>query len=316
MPYQERDTFRRRIPEYLSTLATRRLSESYIQESKRVLIKAHDLLKREGRATIPREIVPADVLAYLDSIQGRAKYREQCIITLGQFLRYCGNPVVQDMNLRFPRDQTSKANWLEPEQIAYLRSQGRKDPKLNLIMELGFNCFARRIGIQRLTTADALACVNTGLLTLREKGPMGGQARTFYCHPDTPGVIEEYLEYRAGLLERVCCQDPGDLLIYTKGGEPRGYTDNGLDRLLRRFSEKVGIDFAYHTQRRSGLREIFKAGVDLPTIQRLAGHQSVDMTIRYLGIRLTDTQVAMERYSEYQRQAEKSGPSLNIQQLT
>jgi site-specific recombinase XerD len=313
MPYQDRDTYRRRIPEYLNTLVARRLSDSYIYETRRVLTKAHETLVREGRRTVPRDISSSDVLAYLDSIQGRSKYREQCLITLGQFLKYCGNPVVSKMGLRFPKDQISRANWLQPEQISYLRTQAQGEPKLNLILELGFNCFARRVEIQRLTTADARACLNTGLLTLRGKGPMGGKARTFYCHPDSPAVIEEYLDYRAGLLSQSCSQDPGSLLIYMRGKEPRPYTKNGMDRLLRRFSEAIGIDFSYHTMRRSGLREIFKAGVELPTIQRLAGHESVDMTVRYLGIRLSDTQAAMEKYSDYQRQAEQSGPSQIVQ---
>jgi site-specific recombinase XerD len=305
MPYRERDTFRRKIPEYLDTLATRRLSESYIYENRRVLINAHDWIVKEGRTTRPNKIIPADVLAYLDSIQGRAKYQEQCITVLGQFLKYCGNPVVEKMGLRFPKDQISKANWLEPEQIRYVRTQGRRYPMINLILELGCNCFARRVEIQRLTTADARACLSTGLITLKGKGPMGGKSRTFFAHPNTPRVIEEYLEYRTGLIEANSSQDSDSLLIYLRGQESRGYSDAGLDRLLRQFSKRIGVGFSYHTLRRSGLREIYKAGVELPVIQRLAGHQSVDMTVRYLGIRLSDTQAAMERYSEYQREAEK-----------
>ena len=46
---------------------------------------------------------------------------------------------------------------------------------------------------------------------------------------------------------------------------------------------------------------MWKAGVPLEIIKEVLGHESVDTTIRYLGIRLDDMTEAMQKLSQYQK---------------
>jgi integrase len=59
--------------------------------------------------------------------------------------------------------------------------------------------------------------------------------------------------------------------------------------------------FIKYALRRTYGRTCWKAGIPLETIKELMGHESVDTTIRYLGIRLDDMTEAMQKLSQYQK---------------
>jgi len=66
--------------------------------------------------------------------------------------------------------------------------------------------------------------------------------------------------------------------------------------------------------RRSFGRMMHRAGTKVTVIQNILGHESLDMTIHYLGLNLDDTASAMEKLVEYQQRiAIKSSQNNEIQ---
>jgi integrase len=310
MPYSSPDWFRRLIPGYVQELRNRKLSETYVMENRRVLLKAHALFRKRGMALNPRKITREEILTYLDNLNGTWKYKEQCFLIFNQFLKTNGNKIAGEMNLRFPKDATTKADWLEPEKVPTARTFA-KGPLEDLILELGFNNGARRIECLRLTTKEAETCIQTGLLTLRGKGPMGGKARTFSAHPNTREVLREYIHWRdKQLLKCENREDPPEsLFIYVRNGRAIPYSRAGIEKLERRIWRRSGMHFSFHTMRRSFGRQMFKANVPVTVIQRILGHESLEMTIRYLGLNIEDTSNAMSLLSAYQTQQERKSRS-------
>lgn len=302
MPYGCQDPFWKLIPRYLEEMYCKQLSESYIRENARLLKWTRRLFETHRKSLNPKKFNQEEVMFFLNNLNGKPKYKEQCYMVFRQFLSFCGNDVAKKMNIRFPRDTTSNADWLDPDQIPIVRKFAR-NPLEKLLMELGFNNGARRIECLRMTKKDALDCIETGILTLKGKGPMGGKTRSFGAHPDTRGTLIEYLKWRNELIQTKAKRnytEPSELFIYVKGGRPQAYKRPGLEKILSKLSERTGIHFSYHTMRRSFGRQMHRAGAPITAVQKILGHESIEMTIRYLGLNIDDTLAAMTKLAEYQ----------------
>lgn len=93
-------------------------------------------------------------------------------------------------------------------------------------------------------------------------------------------------------------EDPEHFIIWAKAGRLYPYAEEGygLDKVVTLpLSELLGFRFSNHTLRRTFGRALYKSGVALPTIAAILGHESTDVTLKYLGITLDDMRDAMRR---------------------
>jgi integrase/recombinase XerD len=74
------------------------------------------------------------------------------------------------------------------------------------------------------------------------------------------------------------------------------YTVSGLEAAIRDQSENLGFHFSAHSFRRTFGRELYFAGMPLPEIQFIYGHSTLEMTIKYIGIRDSDVDASIEKY--------------------
>lgn len=78
---------------------------------------------------------------------------------------------------------------------------------------------------------------------------------------------------------------PGSLFLpVNKGGriQHRAMTDQAVYAMLRRRAEQAGVkEFSPHALRRTFVGDLLERGVDMATVQKLAGHASVTTTGRY-----------------------------------
>lgn len=145
-----------------------------------------------------------------------------------------------------------------------------RDAALSVILRGGG---LRRAEVVHLDLSDFKP--STGALEIRNG--KGGKDRTVYLPSGAISVVEEWLDIRGF--------EPGPLLCpVRKGGqiERRQMTADAVLKLLRRRALQADVDsFSPHDFRRTFCSDLLDAGVDIATVQKLAGHASPVTTAKY-----------------------------------
>ncbi len=114
----------------------------------------------------------------------------------------------------------------------------------------------------------------TGVLKVKGKG---NKERVSYVTNGARQALDSWLLHRGG--------DAGPLFVpVTKGGTVllRRMTDQSVLDLVRRLARRAGIArFSPHDLRRTFIGDMLDLGVDISTVQQLAGHAQVTTTARY-----------------------------------
>lgn len=115
----------------------------------------------------------------------------------------------------------------------------------------------------------------TGAITIH-KGKRGSY-RKVYLPDDATMLVEAWLDVRG--------RKPGPLLCHVrKGGivELRSLCADAVLKILNGRSSQAGVDkFSPHDFRRTFCSDLLDAGVDIATVQKLAGHSSPSVTSKY-----------------------------------
>jgi integrase len=77
--------------------------------------------------------------------------------------------------------------------------------------------------------------------------------------------------------------EPGQEWLFPSPAFRTGHTVS-IEKPFRRVVNAAGLDekeVVRHTLRHTAITHLVQAGVDLPTVQRISGHKSFDMVIRY-----------------------------------
>ncbi|NJO62390.1 MAG: tyrosine-type recombinase/integrase [Richelia sp. RM2_1_2] len=105
----------------------------------------------------------------------------------------------------------------------------------------------------------------------------GGKDRLVYLPESAIAFINNWLSIRG--------EEPGPLLYpVRKGGKmyPRHMCPDAVLKIVRRRAIEAGVEsFSPHDFRRTFCSDLLDAGVDIVTVQKLAGHASVETTARY-----------------------------------
>jgi len=133
----------------------------------------------------------------------------------------------------------------------------------------------RRIEVMRLTIKDARNALETGLIRVIGKGR---KERGIPIHPDFARILGLFLSFEREFTE-------GELLI------PYGRTK--AERILEEFCQRFGRRFTFHTLRRSFGRQLWLRGIQIEIIAEILGHESMDMTRKYLGLNISDMERAI-----------------------
>ncbi|RME56929.1 MAG: integrase [Deltaproteobacteria bacterium] len=105
----------------------------------------------------------------------------------------------------------------------------------------------------------------------------GGGDRVAYVSRGCARLLDPWVEMRG--------EAPGALFLpITRGGRIvlRRMTDQAVMHIVRKRADQAGIaPFSPHDLRRSFISHLLDAGVDIATVQQLAGHAQVQTTARY-----------------------------------
>lgn len=259
------------------------------------------MLEKLGCHTMPREITPEDVktmLSHMEEQRYAASTIKGYVAALSRYTAHYGNSSVRNMKVRFPADTRPCVDWLTPEQVQILKSV----PKTPM-QELGVHCMLcmglRRCEVLRLRPED----IREDYIMVKGKGPLGGKPRRIPFHRDTARVMALYARHRDGLIAEArrrypkSTVVPDSLIIRIHGGRLYEYEEDGWGwdkSFLVPLREACGFHFTNHTLRRTFGRALWQAGVPVETISKLLGHDTTEVTLRYIGVDMDHMRSAME----------------------
>lgn len=129
---------------------------------------------------------------------------------------------------------------------------------------------------------------------LRINGRKTGRERCVPAPALARQCLEAYLPHRHNRLERAGCIEQPALLVNRDG---RRLSGTSISKLVHRLAQRSGVRLhSLHQFRHSCASDLLEAGVGLPEVQRLLGHQGIATTVRYVHIADPQRRAAMSRH--------------------
>ena len=177
-----------------------------------------------------------------------------------------------------PGSKGLKGRALSREEIAALLKVCQQDSTPSGVRDAALIAILRGSGVRRqelvnldLKDFDA----STGAIEVRDG--KGGKDRTVYLSTQAMKVVLNWLAVRGDA--------PGPLLCPVNKGKRvtiRRLTSQAVLFILQKRGEEAGVAaFSTHDFRRTFISDLLDAGVDLVTVQRLAGHSDPSTSSRY-----------------------------------
>lgn len=261
-------------------------------------------MEREALHTLPNQIDVHDVKKLLDCMARdnlAIATRKGYLSALKKYLKLLNGNLFafENCDYKLPHDCRPKVDWLEPDQAKTL-IQCEKTPIQEIVIHCELCLGMRRVEVVRLTPADIHD--SEGYVTVRGKGSQGGKPRAIPVIITSHEVFQHALEWRSQMIaaarERypVSTTIPDNLIIWSKGGRLHAYSEEGygIDKVVSDpLTKQLGFHFSNHTLRRTFGRTLYRAGVPVATIAKILGHESTEVTLRYIGVDLDDMRKAM-----------------------
>lgn len=255
-------------------------------------------LESLGLHTMPHDITAEDVRAVMRSMEEdglTVSTRRGYVYAMRTWTKFYGNDVFDTIKIRWPADMRPTVDWLSMDDaLTVLRHP--KTAIADMVIHCELCLGMRRVEVIRLKVAD----FHGDRVEILGKGSMGGKPRTMPYHRDTARVLSRWLTEREALItvakgRRERIDVPEELLIWRHGGKLKTFSlkGTGVDGLLSKTREETGIKFSNHTLRRTFGRTMYRSGVAPATICKMLGHESIDTTLKYIGVDMDDMTRAM-----------------------
>lgn len=221
------------------------------------------------------------------------------IFALKAMLRHIDNPA-WNTHIQFQADIRPRVDWLTPEQAQAVLDSDLVTPAQHLIIVLALCMGLRKVEIARLQVRDV--SISGDYVSVIGKGHSGGKLRLVPFHSRFLPAFWAYITIRNEIVTRAVNDDPGNLFIWLSRHDHRArpyepVKGSGMDCLIRRSSQAVGVKFSAHTLRRTFGRMLWLSGVPVVTIAKILGHSSTEQTLEYIGANLDDMASAMNKLS-------------------
>lgn len=213
------------------------------------------------------------------------------ILLFGRYLKCFGNTIVEDMDLHWQNSDVHPGkDWLEREEAAALLAYGGYTVHERTALVLMLTMGLRRIEVLRLRVDG----ITENGVVVCGKGNGGGKYRFVPYSKGAKLQIQEMLRWREMQMSDAKDIDPDyepdPELFLTQTRAPHHYNEagTGFDKsVLKGIQRKTGIPFANHTLRRTFARLTYFENPEDRTLQilaRILGHESVEVTLRYIGV--------------------------------
>lgn len=138
------------------------------------------------------------------------------------------------------------------------------------------------------------ACWDRDDGVLRIDGRKTGRERAVPVPALAYQCIEAYLPHRHNQLEKLGCTAEHALLLNRAGTR---LTADSISKIVHGIARRSGVTLhSLHQFRHSCASDLLEAGVGLPEVQRILGHQVIATTVRYVHIADPQRRAAMARH--------------------
>lgn len=289
----EKDAFRRAMARYLNDCRRRGLSADTLRSYGWALRTVHSALREADALSGPTTFGEEQARVAHEALARSPG----AMWFLNAFLRRHGNEVLREIGLLRPFPQPQRIRWLDletGEDLLVHDAALQLGPPYATLVHLELKLLFRRVSCVR----SVVDHFGKHQVLVHGKGRHGGKLYSVAPHPETGRVLREHESWRVEQLGRLGAVS-GILFPSPRTGRP--YARSSMDEWVRRVEAEAGIRIGgHHTLRRTGGRKLWIAGVPLETIAGMMGHESVDETIRYLGIRVSDMAMAQRRLADYE----------------
>jgi len=277
---------KRKIEEWIEEQEGKLLSTTTIKVYWYNLMTFYRFMKENGHPLHPLKITGKHLREYWESMEDQALATQRNKMRqVKSFLEWCGNQEVKKIRINI-RPERTRVQWFTEEEIANLL-MAASEPIEKAVMTILVYTARRRNAVANLKTKD----VAEREIRFKDKGkkehriPVG---REFWAE------MTPYLIYRQNLVRKYGEQKY--FLIYEYGGRLKRMTSKTLYNIVLRCGKRIGMHVTPHDIRRSVLTHMYLRGCPPKQLQYFAGHQSVEQTMRYIGIDQYDIVQAVNSY--------------------
>ena len=244
-------------------------------------------------------ITPQTIKSYLDTRNDLTKttinrYRGTISMIFQEAIRN-GKATTNPARLvRLHREDNSRVRFVTFAEEAAIRAIIRErcpihEPELTLALETGM----RRGELYSLEW-DRVDLERRQLLLLKTKN---GTARVVILTTAAVTALEELRERRSQSSPKVCLTRYGEPML-----SPRAWFELVMQEAIK--NNPALKDVTWHIFRHTYISRLVMAGVDLRTVQELAGHKDIKMTVRYAHLAPAHKLAAVDRLAEYRKEQE------------
>ena len=247
------------------------------------------------------DITPQTIKAYLDTRDDLTKttinrYRGTISMIFQEAIRNGKAKANPARLVRLHREDNSRVRFVTYPEEAVIRAIIRErcsihEPELTLALETGM----RRGELYSLDW-DRVDLDRRQLLLLKTKN---GTARVVILTAAAVSALEELRGRRSKDSPKVCLTRYGEPMI-----SPRAWFELVMEEAVKKNASLQ--DVTWHIFRHTYISRLVMAGVDLRTVQELAGHKDIKMTVRYAHLAPAHKLAAVDRLAEYRREQEKA----------
>lgn len=289
------------VEEYLRECETRGLAASTVAARRGALERWGSWMKRQRPRPRLEEVDAQLVIAYVRSRKAfRSKWTVSSAMSdmrgMGEFLVRAGvwsqNPLrwLQgprlDARMRVPR----RIGAEQMERLWEAAASHRTSYHRHLwtaVLGVLYGTGLRRGELLRLR----LSSWDGKERVLELDGRKTGHARRVPTPELTARCLEAYLPARQNQLERRGRRDQQALFV---NGQGECLSKSGLSQGIARLARRTGLEgVTLHAFRHSCASDLLEAGVRVPEVQRVLGHQVLATTVRYLEIAAPQRHAAM-----------------------
>lgn len=298
------EEFAHQSDKWVKRMSKERLSTRTIHFYRETIHAVASILDTKERPYMPKTIRAEDVRILLDHLaaEGYAvQTRKGYLTTLRKWVKDGGGKTDGWPKARLPADLRPKVDWLTADQASrLLRTEMTllQSAVINLELRQGL----RHVEVIRLRHCDI--DFETHLLTVIGKGPIGGKIRRIPMVPATEAALKVWQDLRDIWVQEgrerypSSFEDPENIIVWRKAGRLYPYSEEGygLDKVVTLpLNRQLDFHFSNHTLRRTFGRALYRAEVPVATIAKILGHESTEVTLRYIGVDIDDMRNAMDK---------------------
>lgn len=292
MPYKSTGTA---LVRFESGLKAQRLSPRTFNFYRETVHAVLQIMEAEKLPTNPSYIKAEHIRQLLDSFDRRKlaiATRKGYLSALKKYLLLCNCNAFAGLVIPLPQDIRPSVDWytsFEAKQLLECDKSALQTIVIHCELCLGM----RRVEIIRLRPEDVHDLKR--YIDVRGKS---SKMRSIPYAPGTAEVMKLAMQRRAEQIDaHKSGEIPDRLILWLKAGKLHAYSEEGygLDKVVTEpLTKKLGFRVTNHKGRRTFGRSLYRAGVPVPTISKILGHESTEVTLKYIGVDLDDMRKAME----------------------